>query len=113
MHGPALVTEVTLELSQHDRDGVLREGRASIRLEAIHCLQQPAAGHLYEVLERLAGVPIAAGKLACQGDEAHDELLAGGDITDLAVPLEQPLVLEPAIRRRLHRFECDRSLLDG
>src|SRR4051794_21168963 len=70
----------------------------AVGLESVDGLEQAEACHLDQILQRLTGMAIAAGELACERHEAHHELLARGDIPVAVVPLQQPLVLASSAR---------------
>ena len=80
---PAKITEVALELSEDRRHGEGGEGGTAGQVIAVDRLDQAEARNLQEVIERLAGSAVATGKLAGEGKEALNELVAGLTISAL------------------------------
>jgi hypothetical protein len=94
---------VALQLAQHGGHRVAGETLAAVRVVAVDRLQQPQAGHLDEILQRLARVAVASGQLACERYEAQRELLASGEIALAVVPQQQTSVLQRPLLGRLRR----------
>src|SRR5690348_13094075 len=85
MYRPAGVAEVALELAEDCGDRVARERVAALAVEAVDGLDQTQAGHLDEIVERLACALVASRELARQWQEAVNQL---GARRDVAVALE-------------------------
>jgi hypothetical protein len=96
---------VPLELAEDRRDRERRERGLARRVEPVDRLQQPERRDLDEVVELLAAALIAPGQLACQGQEAGDQLLARDRIAVAVLADQQPPVLAgadgPVIRGRV------------
>jgi hypothetical protein len=89
VHGPPGVAEVPLELAEDGRHGVGRERDAAVGLVAVDRLDEPEAGNLQEVVERLAAALVAPRQPAGQGQEALDENLARRRVARLPVVAEE------------------------
>ena len=89
MQSPALVAERALELAEDRRRRVARELGSAAGLEAVDRLDQPEAGDLHEVVERLVGVAVAEREVAGERDEALDQLVAGSDVAVAVVAHEE------------------------
>src|SRR3954470_24287900 len=94
--GPALVTEMTLELAEDGRDRERRERCLSCGVEALDRLQQSQRGDLDQVVERLSGALVAAGELPRERQEALDERLARGWVVIVVIALQQAAILAGA-----------------
>jgi hypothetical protein len=93
VHRPAVVAEVALELAEHRRHRVRREGGLATGVEAVDRLDQAQGRHLHEVVERLVGAPVAPRHAPGQRKQALDERLAGGLVAVAVVADQQPAVL--------------------
>ena len=80
---------MALELAEDRRRRVARELGSAAGLEAVDRLDQPEAGDLHEVVERLVGVAVAEREVAGERDVALDQLVAGSDVTVAVVAHEQ------------------------
>ena len=90
MQRPALVAEVSLELTQDRRRGVARELRAAAGLEAVDCLDEAEARDLKQVVERLVGVRVAQRQVTRERQEALGELLPGDQVTFVVIANQEP-----------------------
>src|SRR6185295_120669 len=91
-HGPALVTEVALDLADDVRRRVRGQLDTAVDVEAVDRLDQTDAADLDEIVELLAAVGVAAGERADEGEVLLDQLLPGGEIALLVVAAKQRLV---------------------
>ena len=89
MQRPGLVAEVALELAEDGRHREAGELGAATGLEAVDRLDEPDAGDLDEVVERLLAVAVAAGELACEREVALDQLVAQPRVARVPVLGEQ------------------------
>jgi hypothetical protein len=64
------------------------------RLETLDRVQEPHAGNLHQIVERLPAVHVSKRELAGEGDEAVDELVAGAGVVVGVVNDEELLVVE-------------------
>src|SRR5207237_530444 len=103
-HGPALVAEVALQLTDDRRGGERRELQPPARIEPLDGLQQPEEGDLDEVLDRLAPVLESAGEVLGQADLRGDDLVAQRLVAALAVLLELAPQLAAIGRFKGHRL---------
>jgi hypothetical protein len=71
---------VAFELAEDRRRGKGGEGDASLGVETVDRVQQAKVGDLEEVVEGLAGAPVALGEAAGEGKMAPDQLLADGRV---------------------------------
>ena len=71
-----MIAEVLAELAEDRRHRERAEPRAHVGIEAVDRVQQPDAGDLLEVLDRLSGVPVAVGEGAREGQVTPDGFLA-------------------------------------
>ena len=101
--GPAVVTEVALELAEHRRHRVGRERGLARGVEAVDRLDQPERRHLDEVVERLVGAAVAPRHPPRQRQQARDELLTRGLVALAVIADEQPPVLPRARSGVLNR----------
>jgi len=86
-----VVAVVALQLAGDRRDGERRELAAALGVEAVDRAEQPDAGDLDEVVERLGAAVVAPGQAAGEREEALDELVAGGRVAEAGVAAEQAL----------------------
>ena len=91
LHRPAVVAVVALELAGDRRHGEGRELAAAFGVEAVDRAEQPDAGDLHEVVQRLGAAVVAPGEAAGERQEAFDELVAGGGVAEARVAAEQAL----------------------
>jgi hypothetical protein len=94
--GPRLVAEMALELPEDRRHGVARERDAARAVEAVDGVDEPEAGDLVEVVERLVRVRVARRELAGQRQEAPDDHVAVHRARGVVVPREQLAVAPQA-----------------
>src|SRR5204862_6233395 len=74
VHGPRGGAEVSAQLAEDRRHGVSLERRADLRVVARQRVQKADRSDLHQIVERLAGVRVAACKAAHQRQVAVDEL---------------------------------------
>ena len=87
-HGPAAVSEVTLELTEDRGHRERGKGRRAVRLEPVDGLQQSERRDLHEVVQRLPATLIAPRKLPREREEPLDERLPGREVAVAVVALE-------------------------
>jgi hypothetical protein len=104
VHGPAVVAEVALELAEHRRHGVRREGGLARRVESVDRLDEPERRDLDQVVERLVRAPVAARHPPGERQQPRHELLARGLVTVAVITDEQPPVLLRT--REVHRLQA-------
>src|SRR5581483_979900 len=73
MDRPALVTEMPLELAQDRGNGIAGKAARARQIKMVDGLDQPEAGHLYQVLVGLLCTAVAQRQLACQRHEPLDQ----------------------------------------
>jgi hypothetical protein len=88
-HRPRAVAQVAPDLAHHGRHGVAGERDVAAEVEAIDRLEEPEAGDLEEIVDRLAGVLVAARQGAREGQEALHEHVAVDRVAPLEVALKQ------------------------
>ena len=88
-HTPALVAEVTLDLTQDGGRGKRGELESALGIKAVDCLEQAQIANLHQVVERLTAVLKFVGKKPYQVHMGHDELLTCVRITGLFVATKQ------------------------
>jgi hypothetical protein len=86
-----VVAVVALQLAGDRGDGERRELAPALGVEAVDRAEQPDAGDLDEVVERLGAAVVAPGEAAGERQEALDELVAGGEVAEARVTAEQAL----------------------
>jgi hypothetical protein len=92
LHRPRAVAQVAPDLTQHGRHGVAGECDVAAEVEAIDRLQEPQAGDLEEIVNRLPGVLVAARQGAREGQEALHEHVTVDRVASLQVALKQRAV---------------------
>ena len=75
-HVPGRVAEVAPQLAEDRRHGVGREREPALRVPAVDGLDEADGGDLDQVVERLAGAPVAQRERAGERHVALDQLLA-------------------------------------
>jgi hypothetical protein len=90
MHGPALVAEVALELSEDRGDGERRKRDPARGIEPIDSFDQAETRHLRQVIERLLRSGVAACDLPSEREVAAHQLLARAPVA-LALPSPEQL----------------------
>ena len=81
MHAPSGVAEVTLDLAEDRRSGEGDERLASLRLVSVDCVDEPDAGCLVDILDRLASSLVAACEPARVREELEDDRLPRASVT--------------------------------
>ena len=71
---PRVIAEVLPKLTEDRRHREAAEPRAHVGIEAVDRVQEPDAGDLLEVLDRLSGVPVAMGEAAGERQVTPDAL---------------------------------------
>ena len=105
-HGPDPVAEVAFELAEDGRRGEGAEGDAAVGVEAVDGVDQGEAGDLQEVVEGLAGAPVAARQAFGEVDVPAHQLLADRRIAGRREPAPElafvgEVLLRPRRGRRL------------
>jgi len=86
-----VVAVVALQLAGDRGDGERRELAPALGVEAVDRAEQPDAGDLDEVVERLGAAVVAPREAAGERQEALDEFVAGGEVAEARVTAEQAL----------------------
>ena len=91
VHRPGRVAEVTLQLTEHGRDGEGGEGPTPLRLVALHRLEHPKLGHLDQVVKRFTTVLEPPSAVHGEPPVRLDQLVANCPVTVAPVALEEAL----------------------
>src|SRR5450631_1415056 len=99
VHGPTGIAEIALELAQDRWDGEGGERQAAAGVEAVDRLDQAEGRDLDQVLERLAGVAVAAGEALGQREVLRRQLVASARILTLLPAGEKLGIVRAALLR--------------